>query len=115
MYSTLHLKNRVLCRSLSLTLVIGLLLQCFTPLLPEREVWDEKLCPGVRRGRYVYRRRYRFGVVRVLTLRSGVLFCRLALVAALLVWSGWTADHHEVWALLSLPMVDFLLASLPLL
>ncbi|MEA3340616.1 MAG: hypothetical protein U9R15_11670, partial [Chloroflexota bacterium] len=136
MYCTaLHLKNRVLYRSLSLILVIGLLLQGLAPLLPEQEVWDERLFPLTRRRRYVRRRRrYRFGIAHVLALRSSVLFCRLILVAALLVWSGvvgWSTPPHGgwlechpfdglripplAWTLLGLPVIDLLLASLPLL
>jgi len=114
MYCTsLYLENRVLYRLLSLILVVGLLLQCLAPL-PGQEVWDERLFPRVRRRRYI-RRRYRLSVTRVLALRSGVLFCRLALVAVLLVWSGCSERHPLAWALLGLPAVDFLLASLPLL
>jgi len=43
-----------------------------------------------------------------------VLLCRLGLIAALLVWSGWPQQQPLSWALLSLPLADALLSALPL-
>lgn len=114
MYSALHFGNRIGYRSLCFVLVIGLSICCLAPS-PGREVWDERLFPGTKRVCYIRRRRRRCSVTRVLALRSGVLFCRLTLVAALLMWSGWTASCPVAWGLLSLPVIDFLIASVPLL
>jgi len=114
MYSVSHIGNRIWYRSLCFILVIGLSICCLVPF-PGREVWDERLFPGTRRQCYISRRCRRCSVTRVLVLRSGVLFCRLTLVAALLIWSGWTASCPVAWGLLSLPVIDFLIASLPLL
>jgi transposase-like protein len=45
---------------------------------------------------------------------SLILLCRLGLMAALLLWSGWPQRQFLSWALLSLPLVDALLFLLPL-
>ena len=91
-YSMSHIGNRVLYRSQCFVLVIGWSICCLAPS-PGRDMWDERLFPGTKRGCYIRRRRCRCSVTRGLALRSGVLFCRLTLVAALLIWSGWTAGY----------------------
>ena len=56
--TTFHLQKRTIYRFLSLLLLIGLLLQSFTPL-QGHEVWDEALLPWPRRC--WFRRRRRLG------------------------------------------------------
>lgn len=111
--TTFHLQKRAVYRCLSLLLLIGLVLQSFTPL-QGREAWDEALLPWWRRC--WIRRRCRSGITRLdlLKRRGWVLFCRLGLVAALLVWSGWSQRWPLSWALLSLPLADAILSLLPL-
>lgn len=111
---SLHLENRIWYRPLCFILIVGLSLGGLVPS-PRQEWWDERLFPGTRSRCYIRRRRYRRSLTRVLGLRGGVLCCRLALMATLLLWSGWTASYPRAWALLSLPALDFLFASLPLL
>jgi hypothetical protein len=48
-----------------------------------------------------------------LARRAQVLLCRVGLVAALLVWSGWPPREPGAWALLGVPVVDVGLAVLP--
>jgi len=114
--TTLHFQKRIVYRCLALTLLIGLLLQSFTPL-QGREVWDETLLPWLGSRRRSRRRRCRHGILCLVFLarRGRVLLCRLGLVAALLVWSGWPQRQPLAWALLSLPLADALLSLLPLL
>jgi transposase-like protein len=111
--TTFYLQKRAIYRCLSLLLLIGLLLQSFTPL-QSREAWDEALLPWSKRCGP--RRRCRSGIscLDLLKRRGWVLFCRLGLVAALLVWSGWSQRWPLSWALLSLPLADVLLSLLPL-
>jgi transposase-like protein len=111
--TTFYLQKRAIYRCLSLLLLIGLLLQSFTPL-QSREAWDEALLPWSKRCGP--RRRGRSGIrcLELLKRRGWVLFCRLGLVAALLVWSGWSQRWPLSWALLSLPLADVLLSLLPL-
>jgi transposase-like protein len=113
--TTFHLQKRTVYRCLSLLLLIGLLLQSFTPF-QGREVWDEALLPWLRRRRW-FRLRRRSGIIclELLKRRGWVLFCRLGLVAVLLVWSGWPQRWPLSWVLLSLPLADALLSLLPLL
>ena len=87
--TTFPLQKRTVYRCLSLVLLIGLLFQSFTPL-QGREVWDEALLVGPRRRRW-FRRCRCPGITCLdfLKRRGWVLFCRLGLMAVLLVWSGW--------------------------
>jgi hypothetical protein len=105
MYCTgLHLQKRTVYGCFVLMLLMGLLLQAFSPL-PGQEVWDETLLCGLRSRRWVRRRRHgRYGIMGLsfLTRRGGVLLCRVGLVAVLLVWSGWPQRWPLAWALLSL-------------
>ena len=109
--TTLHLQKRIVYRCFCLLLLISLLFHVFS-LRQEWEVWDEALVPGMRRQ--WSRRRYRghivVGRLCLLKRRGWVLFCRLGLVAALLVWSGWPQRWSLSWALLSLPLADALLS-----
>jgi transposase-like protein len=43
-----------------------------------------------------------------------VMLCRVGLMGVLLVWSGWVQRWPRSWLLLSLPVVDGLLSTLPL-
>ena len=73
--TTWYLQERAVYRCLSLLLLIGLLLQSFTPL-QGREAWDEALLPRPRRC--WIRRRCRSGITCFdLSKRRGVLLCRL--------------------------------------
>jgi transposase-like protein len=108
---TFYLQKRVVYRCLSLLLLIGLLLQCFTPL-QGREVWDEALLPWSKRCWFRRRRHSGINGLDLLKRRGRVLFCRLGLVAALLVWNGWPQRWPLSWALLSLPLADALLSLL---
>jgi len=98
-------------------LLVGLLFQAFSPL-PGQAVWAETLLGGPRSRRWFRRRRgCRYGIMGLgfLTRRGGVLVCRVGLVAALLVWSGWPQRWPVAWAVLSLPLVDTFLCLLALL
>ncbi|MDH4135750.1 MAG: transposase [Anaerolineae bacterium] len=108
---TFYLQKRAVYRCLSLLLLIGLLFQCFTPL-QGREVWDEALLPWSKRCWFRRRRHPGINGLDLLKRRGRVLFCRLGLVAALLVWSGWPQRWPLSWALLSLPLADTLLSLL---
>jgi len=112
--TTFYLQKRTVYRCLCLLLLIGFLLQSCTPL-QDCEVWDEALLVWPRR-RHGFRRCYHPGITCLdfLGRRGWVLFCRLGLVAALLVWSGWSQRWPLSWALLSLPLVEVLLSLLPL-
>jgi hypothetical protein len=113
--STLFFQKRNLYRGLCLLMVISLLSQQFH-LPQERVAWDEALVSW-RRGRRVRRRYRRLALVsrlRFVGRRGLVLLCRVGLMAVLLVWSGWSRRQPSSWALLSLPLVDALLALLPL-
>lgn len=112
--TTFYLQKRAVYRWLSLLLLIGLLLQSFTPL-QGREVWDEALLPWLRRRWFGRRRRPGISGLDSLKRRGWVLCCRLGLVAVLLVWSGWSQRWPWSWVLLSLPLADALLSLLPLL
>jgi len=115
--TTLHLKKRTFYRWLFLVLFIGLLLQSITPL-QDQEVWDESLLSwprNRRRFRRCLRCRHGIAALVFLARRGWVLFCRLGLTAALLVWGGWAQRRSLAWALLSLPLIDALLSLLPLL
>jgi len=83
-------------------LLISLLLHAFT-LPQEQEVWDEFLVPWLR-GQRIHR----------LQRRGRVVLCRLGLITALLVWSGWPQRQSLSWGLLSLPLADAMLSLLPL-
>jgi len=90
--TTLYLHKQIIVfvrRSLSLLLFVSLLLYPFS-VTQEQEVWHEDLVPWRARG-LPRRRRRRAGVSRLhfLKRRGMVLFCRLGLMAVLLVWSGW--------------------------
>ena len=112
--TTLHLQKRIVYRCFCLLLLISLLLQAFS-LPQEWEVWDEALVSWLRRkwSRRRYRRHIVVGRLRFLRRRGLVLFCRLGLVIALLMWSGWW-QHRLCWVLLSLPLADALLSLVPL-
>jgi transposase-like protein len=118
MYCTgLHLEKRTLYGCLAVMLLVGLLFQAISPLLGQ-EVWDETLLCGLRNRRWVRRRCHgRYGSIGpdFLTRRGGVLVCRMGLVAALLMWSGWPQRWPVAWAVLSLPLVDAFLWLLALL
>jgi transposase-like protein len=117
MYCTwLHLEKRTFYGCLTLILLIGLLLQVFSPFAGQ-EVWDETLLSRPGGKRWFRRRRRRYGIISLafLTRRGGVMLCRVGLVAALLVWSGWSQHWPLTWALLSLPLADALLPLLALL
>jgi len=109
-------------RCLALFLLISLLLHAFS-LPQEREVWDEALVPWLRRSRRRYHRRAlgsrlcflshaAWGLKRRGLVLPFVLgpkdqgLCRLGLVAALLVWNGWSQRRPLSWGLLSLPLAD---------
>lgn len=114
---TLHLHKQIIViihRSLFLLLLVSLLLYPFC-LTQEQEVWHENLVPW-RAGGRVRRRRRRTRVSRFhfLKRRRMVLLCRLGLMTVLLAWSGWGQRQPLSWALLGLPLVDVLLAVLPL-
>jgi transposase-like protein len=111
--TTFYLQKRAVYRCLSLLLLIGLLLQCFTSF-QGCEVWDEALLPWSKRRRFRRRRHLGINGLDLLKRRGWVLFCRLGLVAALLVWSGWPQRQPRSWALLSLPLVEAILSLLPL-
>ena len=110
--TTFHLQKRTVYRCLSLLLLIGLLFQSFTPF-QGHEVWDETLLLWPRRRRW-FRLGRRSGMTCLdfVKRRGWVLLCRLGLVAALLVWSGWSQRGPLSWALLSLPLADALLSLL---
>jgi transposase-like protein len=112
--TTLHRQKRMVYGTLCLLLLIGLLL-CFLSPVQEREGWHEALVPWLRR-KGVGRRSYQALLVRLRLLkrRGAVLFCRLSLMAVLLVWSGWPQRQPFSWALLSLPLVDAFISLLPL-
>lgn len=109
---TFHLQKRAIYRCLSPLLLIGLLLQAFTSL-ESCEAWDEALVPWARkcwsRGR---RRLVALNCLDLLKRRGWVLFCRLGLMAVLLVWGGWPRRSSLSWGLLSLPLIDALLSLL---
>jgi transposase-like protein len=112
-----QLQKRTLYGCLVPILLLGLLLQGFSPL-PGHEVWDEALLSGPRSRRWVgCRRRCGCGSLGLafLARRGGVLLCRGGLVVLLLVWSGWSQRWPLAWALLGLPLVDALLSLLALL
>jgi transposase-like protein len=114
-WTTFHLQKRTVYRCLSLLLLIGLLLQSLTSF-QGREVWDENLLLWPRRRRWFHlRRRSGITCLNFLKRRGWVLLCRLVLVAALLMWGGWSRRGPLSWALLSLPLADALLSLLPLL
>jgi len=103
-----------MCRCLSLLLLASLLLYPFSPTQAQ-EVWHEELITWPRR------RQSRRGCRRKMVRRYHflgrwglILLCRLGLMAALLLWSGWPQRHSLSWALLSLPLVDAVLFLLPL-
>jgi len=115
--TTLHLEKRTFYGWLFLVLFIGLLLQSIIPLR-DQEVWDETLLSWPKSRRWFRRRlrcRHGIGALVFLARRGWVLFCRLGLTAALLVWGGWAQRWSLAWALLSLPLIDALLSLLPLL
>ena len=136
--TTLFFKKRIY-RCLSLLLVISLLFQVFpsirfhfdwaqykrqaqpdgsgySSLTQEREVWDEMLVSWLRRkwSRRRYHRRILVGRLHFLKRRGMILLCRLGLMAALLIWSGWPQRQPLSWAVLSLPLADVLISLLPL-
>ena len=110
------IKKPTCYRCLSLVLIIGLLLHIQSAR--DQEVWDETplLC---QRGRFRLRRLRRHRCARrmrqIITARRGrALLCRMGLIAALLVWSGWSRRHPLAWSLLGLPVIDFILSVLSL-
>ena len=123
MYCTTLFFRKRIYRCLSFLLVVSLLLQTFpstrsgySSFPQEREVWDETLISWLRRkwSRRRYHRHTLVGRLHFLKRRGMILFCRLGLTAALLIWSGWPQRQPLSWALLSLPLVDALLSVLPL-
>jgi transposase-like protein len=114
--STSHFKNRILYRCLSILVLIGLILRSAAPL-QNPEVWDESLLFWKESSRWFRcRRRCRHGIssFAFLTRRGWVLFCRLGLIAVLLIWSGWPQRQPLTWILLGLPLADFFLSLLTL-
>ena len=112
--TTRHVQKRIAYRCFCLLLLVSLLFHAFN-LPQEREVWDEAWVPRLRRRQSC--RRYchsSVGHLRFLKRRGVVLLCRLSLMAALLMWSGWPQRQPCSWALLSLPLADAGMALLPL-
>jgi len=73
MYCTsLHLQQRTFYGCLALMLLVGLLLQAFSPF-PGQEVWYETLLSGPRSRCWVRRRGCRYGIIDLafLTRRLG--------------------------------------------
>ena len=112
--TTLHLHQRIIYRCVSLLLLASLLLYPFS-LARAHEVWHEELVPWPSRCRSGRRcRRNIFRRFHILGRWGLILLCRLGLMAALLLWSGWPQRQLLSWALLSLPLVDAILFLLPL-
>ena len=115
--TTLYLHKQIIVfirRSLSLLLFVSLLLYPLS-VTQEQEVWHEDLVPWRARGWRRRRcRRARVRRLHFLKRRGMVLLCRLALMAVLLVRSGWLERQPLSWALLSLPLAEALLCVLPL-
>ncbi|MFC2037767.1 hypothetical protein ACFLYD_07390, partial [Chloroflexota bacterium] len=111
--TTLQRKKRIMYRCVSLLLLASLLIYPFSPILTH-EVWHEELVLWpIRRGPH---RRYRRAIeCRFPSLRQWglILLCRLGLMAALLLWSGWPQRQAFGWALLALPVIDSFLFLLP--
>jgi transposase-like protein len=115
MYCTiLHLHKRITYRCVSLLLLASLLLYPFS-LAQTHEIWHEELVswPSKRWSRRRCRRTT-FRRFHVLGRWGLILLCRLGLMAALLLWSGWPQRQFLSWTLLSLPLLDALLFLLPL-
>jgi transposase-like protein len=112
--TTLHLHKRIIYRCVAWLLLASLLLYPFS-LAQTHEVWHEELVSWPRK-RWSRCRRRRTVLHRFHFLgRWGlILLCRLGLIAALLLWSGWPQRQLLSWALLSLPLLDALLFLLPL-
>jgi transposase-like protein len=112
--TTLHLHKRIIYRCVALLLLASLLFYPFS-LVRAHKVWHEELVPWPSRRRA--RRRCRRTIFRrchFLGRWGVILLCRLGLMTALLLWSGWPQRKVLSWALLSLPLVDALLFLLPL-
>jgi transposase-like protein len=112
--TTLCRHKRIIHRCVSLVLVASLLLYPFSLFQP-CGVWHEDLVHWPS-NRWSRQRRHRVVVRRLGFLgRWGlILLCRLGLMAALLLWSGWPQQQFLRWAVLSLPLVDAILFLLPL-
>lgn len=67
--------------------------------------WEERLAPWSERGRPRQRRRCQRLCQGLVRRRLWVLGCRLSLVAALLLWSGWGQHQRGSWLLLGLPIL----------
>ncbi|MFQ5488845.1 MAG: hypothetical protein ACE5ET_10440, partial [Gammaproteobacteria bacterium] len=101
-------------RWLALLLLLLLLFQCALPLAAQsRAVWDEGLVPWPSKGCSRRRWRYRQVCLAFLARRAQVLLCRVGLVGALLVWSGWPQGRPGSWGLVGVPVVEAGLAVLP--
>ena len=111
--TTLHREKRIAYHCVSLLLLASLLLYPFS-LVQMHEVWHEDLVlwPSRRRScRHCWRpivcRLHVWG-------RWGlILLCRLGLMTALLLWSGYPQRQVFSWALLALPVADAVLLLLP--
>lgn len=111
--TTLHLHKRIIYRCVSWLLLVGLLLYPFSPT-QAHEVWHEALVTWPSRRWSRCRQRIVVRWVVFLGRWSLILLCRLGLMAALLLWSGWPQRQCLSWALLSLPLADAILLLLPL-
>jgi hypothetical protein len=110
----LHIEKQIVCRSLCVLVLMGLLIYTCTAG-PDHLVWDEELVLWARRCRT--RRGSRAvlaGRVQVVRRRAVVMLSRMGLLTVLLVWSGWGQHWPTSWLLLSLPLTDALLSILPL-
>lgn len=112
-HTVFRLQKRVVCPALSLLLLVALLFQSVFPLpATDCPVWDETLVTCSRRRGSRRWRRYWQARLACVSRRGPVLLCRLVLVSALLLWSGWSQRKPWCWGLLSVPVID---AGLPLL
>jgi hypothetical protein len=112
--TTLHLEKRVAYRSLCFLLLVGLFVQACTPE-QDHPIWDADLVIWVskRRSRVCYRSAIA-SRLHMVKRRGVVMLCRMGFMSVLLVWSGWAQYWPKSWFLLSLPLTDALLSSLPL-
>lgn len=110
----LALQKRTVKRCLCLLLVLVLLFQWVLPVpAPHHAAWEESLVPWPSKRRPRRQRRYRAVCAAFLTRRVQVLLCRVTLVGAVLVWSGWWQRWSWSWALLAIPAVEAGLAVWP--
>jgi hypothetical protein len=112
--TTLYMGKRIAYQGLCLLLLVGLLFQTYVRD-QDPQVWDPELVTWVSKRRSRRRRgsaiAHRLHIVK---RRMRVMCCRLGLMTALLVWSGWSQHWPRSWLLLTLPLTDVLLSILPL-